>query len=177
MNRTIYHWVKQEVKALCIFSHIMNVGKIEGDLERKGRYLRDQSNKVMDMIKVCSIYVWKRQNKTHNISITTILIIRLIIPLWGYIIRTLPEHKHVSKALPLNSIKFMSIIEHMNFVTAQEMIQLMKCSLHKCQEQGIMMVHTCNHNTWEDRQGDKRFTANIGYIARLTTNCNCSRGI
>ena len=51
MKRTIYHWVKQEVKALCIFSHIINLGEIEGDLEKKGRYLGNQSNKVMDMIK------------------------------------------------------------------------------------------------------------------------------
>lgn len=29
----------------------MNLGEIEGDLERKGRYLRSPSNKVMDMIK------------------------------------------------------------------------------------------------------------------------------
>lgn len=57
MNGTIYHWVKQDVKALCIFSHIMNLGEIEGDLERKGRYLGDQGNKVMDMIKVCYIHV------------------------------------------------------------------------------------------------------------------------
>lgn len=63
----------------------------------------DQGSRVMDTNKVCHV-----KNVTIKPDILCkyyIPITRIVISSWGYIIRTLPEHKHLSKALSPNSSK------------------------------------------------------------------------